>query len=124
MQGRIHSPPLQDVYSWPCFTRLSGSSSCRTNAGQAPGIAVQDDLHGGLDLDQVGLAGDQVGQVAALHTIVEAPGLGVVVEVPDVNQVITQVFQSLAPTSYDVAGVDRPDSVTVKPVLEVVPANP
>ena len=23
------NPPLQDAYSWPCLTRLSGSSSCR-----------------------------------------------------------------------------------------------
>ena len=103
-QGRIHCPPLQDAYSWPCLTKLSGSSSC-AHAGQVPGIAVQDDLNGGLDLHQVGLAGDQVGQVAALLTIVETPCLGIVVEVPDVNKVVAQVLKGRCDL-LDVAGVD------------------
>ena len=75
------------------------------HAGQAPGVAIQDDLDGGLDLDQVGLAGDQVGQVAALHTVVETPGLQVVVEVPDVNKVVAQVLQRRSDL-LDVAGGD------------------
>ena len=92
------------VYSWPCLTRLSGSSSC-AHAGQVPGVVVQDDLHGGLDLQQVGLAGDQVGQIAALHTVVETPRLGVVVEVPDIDKVVTQVLKGRTDL-LDVAGVD------------------
>ena len=46
-----------------------------------------------------------MGQVAALLTIVETPCLGVVVEVPDVNKVVTQVLQRRTDL-LDVAGVD------------------
>ena len=71
---------------------------------------------------QVSLAGDQVGQVATVLSIVETPCLGVVVEVPDVDKVVAQVLQRRTPTALMSPGL-TPDSVTVKPVLAVVLAH-